>query len=359
MTRLINCGISEFRKSIKGKKVVCCGAGEMLDRFFSLYREHSLESCVAYIIDNDVSLSGKSKVVNGFEIPILTFSDFISLKFAENFSESYSVVITNLFRFKDILKQLDHCSIFNDVDCYISILFESFYEKSGFDFVKAERRKIPKTIHYCWFGGKEIPAHLRSCMESWRKHCPDYEIVRWDEGNCDVGKNAYTKQAYEVGKWGFVPDCVRLDIIYNHGGVYLDTDVELLKPLDALLYSDMFCGFETNHSVNLGLGFGAVKRHPLVKQMSDVYESLNFVNADGSLNLTASPVYQTKSLKDFGFDINNRFQNIDGCVLYPTEVLCPVYITDSVTDKSHSIHRYDTSWIDGGKRNQRDSAFAE
>jgi hypothetical protein len=165
-----------------------------------------------------------------------------------------------------------------------------------------------------------------------------------------------------AAKWGFVPDFARLDIIYNYGGIYLDTDVELLKPLDALLHCDMYCGFESNSRINLGAGFGAVKGHPLVKKMADFYASLNFINADGSLNLTASPVYQTASLKDFGFEINNKYQVKDGVVLYPSEVFSPRDFYNAfnrVTDRTFSVHNFNASWKESGEKLRAESAGRE
>ena len=109
---------------------------------------------------------------------------------------------------------------------------------------------IPKIIHYCWFGGNELPENMRRCMESWKKYCPDYEIRRWDESNYDFNRISYSSEAYQVQKWGFVTDAIRLDVVYRYGGIYLDTDVELLKPLDDLLEHSAFFGFEGGRQVN-------------------------------------------------------------------------------------------------------------
>ena len=120
-----------------------------------------------------------------------------------------------------------------------------------------KKLQIPKTIHYCWFGGKEIPIPYGKWMESWRTYCPDYEIIEWNEKNYDVHKSRYISQAYKMKQWAFVSDYARIDIIHQYGGVYLDVDVELIKNIDEMLMNQAFCGFENSMYVNYGLGFGA------------------------------------------------------------------------------------------------------
>ena len=137
---------------------------------------------------------------------------------------------------------------------------------------------IPKIIHYCWFGGESLPESAIKCINSWKKFCPDYEIIRWDESNYDVTKNVYMKEAYEAKKWGFVPDYARLDIVYNYGGIYMDTDVELLKPLDDLLGCNAYMGVEKPGIVALGLGFGAEKGNSVIGDLLEEYNDKRFIN---------------------------------------------------------------------------------
>ena len=105
---------------------------------------------------------------------------------------------------------------------------------------------IPKIIHYCWFGHNKLPALYEKCIQSWKKYCPDYEIVCWNEENFDITQNRYAKEAYEAGKWAFVSDYVRLKVLFEHGGIYLDTDVELIRPIDALVADGGYMGFDEN-----------------------------------------------------------------------------------------------------------------
>jgi len=194
-----------------------------------------------------------------------------------------------------------------------------------------------------------LPELAQRCIESWRKFCPDYEIIEWNETNYDVGKNNYMRQAYEFQKWGFVPDFARLDIIYNHGGIYLDTDVELIKPLDSMLEHCAFAGVEKNSEyVALGLGFGACKGHPTVKAMRDYYDELSFIE-NGIPNLTPAPIINTAVLKKMGYLFSNHVVHACDMTIFPSEYLCPInYDTGDLelTENTYSIHHYSASWYD-------------
>lgn len=207
---------------------------------------------------------------------------------------------------------------------------------------------IPKTIHYCWFGGAPKPESVLKCIESWRKFCPDFEIVEWNESNYDVNKNKYMQQAYESRKWGFVPDYARLDIVYQYGGVYLDTDVELIRPINDLLKYKGFMGFERKEYIALGLGFGAEQNNDIIKEMMSLYDSVRFINLDGTYNLLPSPSYSTKIMLQHGLQLNNKYQMVEGIAVFPTEYFCPLNFQSgrtSITDHTYSIHWYDASWF--------------
>ena len=209
---------------------------------------------------------------------------------------------------------------------------------------------IPKVIHYCWVGGKPLTPLAQKCLDSWRYFCPEYKIIRWDESNYNFAKHPYMKQAYEAKMWGFVPDYARLDIIYQHGGIYLDTDVEIIKPLDDLLIDNFFAGFESREIIALGLGFGAEAHHTVLKGMMDDYDNYAFTNADGSLNLLPSPQIQTKFLRKYYHikDDNGKIQKMKEITIYPKEYFCPKdFLTGkiNITDHTYSIHHYASSWF--------------
>lgn len=212
---------------------------------------------------------------------------------------------------------------------------------------------IPKIIHFCWVGGNPKPQSVLYCIESWKRLCPDYEIREWNETNYDFTKNEYMRQAYEAKKWGFVPDYARLDIVYTYGGIYFDTDVELLQSLDGLLDREGFMGFENTGDgeffVNCGHGFGAVPHNEVIRQARDLYDQISFLNEDGTPNLIASPYFTTQSLRQIGLKQENRDQQLPGMTVYASDVLCPKnFRTGKVkrTSRTVSIHHFTASWVD-------------
>ena len=206
---------------------------------------------------------------------------------------------------------------------------------------------IPKKIHYCWFGRNPKPKLAEKCIASWRKYCPDYEIIEWNEDNFDVGMNAYTKTAYEEKKYAFLTDYARLLIVYEHGGIYFDTDVELLKPIDDLLVNKSYFGFEDNEHINTGLGFGAEPGNSIVKLMQEEY--LDFLDKENAF--VGCPILNTKALLKAGLALNGMAQDLDGNKVYPIECFNPYDDPTgrlNITDSTYSIHWYAKSWMSKG-----------
>lgn len=210
---------------------------------------------------------------------------------------------------------------------------------------------IPKTIHYCWFGGNPLSELALKCIASWKKYCPEYEIKEWNESNYDISQNPYMHEAYQEKRWGFVPDYARLDIIYRHGGIYLDTDVELLRSLDDLLQEKAFMGCEAREAVSPGLGFGAEKgTQILADMMHEIYANRHFIDAEGNIDTTPSPRLNTEFLKARGLKLNGEKEKIDDeLTVYPAEYFAPKDFKTgaiTITEKTFSIHHYDASWIE-------------
>lgn len=217
---------------------------------------------------------------------------------------------------------------------------------------------IPKTIHYCWFGGNPLPKFALKCIKSWRKYCPDYQIIRWDESNFDIAKcPRYVQEAYSAKKWAFVTDYVRLQVVYEHGGIYLDTDVTLLKNLDTLLNHSAFFGREDDLHVNTGLGFGAEKGSEVLKELMLDYQSIPFILENGKMDLTPCPARNTNVLLRRGLRQDNTKQLLNGEILIlPTEYFCPIdYKTGKkhITKNTFSIHHFSASWHSAAKQETR------
>lgn len=216
-------------------------------------------------------------------------------------------------------------------------------------------RDIPTTIHYCWFGGNALGDDERACIGSWREHCPDWEIKQWDESNFDVRCNDFVQGAYEREKWAFVSDYARFRVLYDEGGVYLDTDVELLRSLDALLSRAPYMGFERDAderarvmgTVNPGLGMAFPPHHPFVKSVLDVYEDIVFPQ-EGNLGDCTVVEVVTSLLAKQGMKAVEGCQVVAGVTLLPRCYLDPMdrWTGDvDITPDTVSIHRYSASWV--------------
>lgn len=205
---------------------------------------------------------------------------------------------------------------------------------------------IPKIIHYCWFGRGEKPELAMRCIESWREICPDYQIVEWNEDTFDIYSNLYVKEAYEAKKYAFVTDYVRLYAMYHQGGIYMDTDVRVLKQLDEFLEYQAFSGFESSEYVPTGI-MASQQGDLTIKALLSYYTNRHFVKEDGSYDIRTNTSIITEYFLEKGLVQNNQFQVIDGFALYPNNYFCPElekledeeYMKDTYT-----IHYFSGSW---------------
>lgn len=330
-------------------KIICYGAGARAKQLANSELTRGLLKIIDVFVDQNKEIQKTGIIIGNKKYKVLPKE-----RINEHYlNKSYIILITNC-AFEEIMDDLVNKIQINE-DRVFSLEILTFMEKEK---LELERRipenlriydypAIPKVIHYCWFGKNPMPEKNKLWMKSWKEKCPDYEIIEWNESNYDVYKNKYMAQAYESGKWGFVPDYARLDIIYNNGGIYLDTDVELIKNYDDLLYQDAFAGFETSKYVALGLGFGSVKNNGIIKKMRDFYENITFFNDDGSMNLTPSPRYQTEILESLGLRLDGEYQNVSGMSIYPAKMFNGINMRTgevSTTEYTKSIHHYDASW---------------
>ena len=206
---------------------------------------------------------------------------------------------------------------------------------------------IPKIVHYCWFGRGQKPELAVKCIESWKKYLPDYELKEWNEDNFDITQNQYVHEAYENRKFAFVTDYVRLYAIYHEGGVYMDTDVEVLKPFDSFLHHKAFSGYETVKMISTGI-IGSEKGGKWVKHNLDYYNDRHFVNDDGSFNIVTNVTTITNYMKSIGLNQDNYYQDFPGLItVYPKDFFSPKSQDDGkiyLTENTVTIHHYAQSW---------------
>ena len=214
--------------------------------------------------------------------------------------------------------------------------------------------EIPKIIHYCWFGGKPLPEKAKQCIRSWRKFCPDYEIKEWNEKNYDLNSCDYIREAYQEKKWAFVSDYARFDILYRYGGLYFDTDVELIQKIDDIVKRGPFMGNEISTgalddtimiSVATGLGIGAPSGLPLYKEILDFYHTIHF-SGTGEQKTVVEHI--TGLLEKHGYEHKDEIQEISDVTIYPHTYFSPLNNMTGkleLTPDTRSIHHYDASWM--------------
>ena len=212
---------------------------------------------------------------------------------------------------------------------------------------------IPKIIHYIWLGGKPLTQLAEKCIESWKKYCPDYKIMRWDETNFDINQNQYCKQAFDNQKWAFASDYIRLKALYEYGGIYIDTDVEVVKPMDKFLQEINFFGFEQDKSIATAV-IGAEKNSELMQSILKEYDNKNFIKDDGSFDYTTNvELITNKIIKIYPeFKPNNTLQQFNNITIYTKDYFCPIdYTTKKFTEtkNTHAIHRFAGSWVPKNK----------
>ncbi|WP_349410678.1 glycosyltransferase family 32 protein [Pseudalkalibacillus sp. SCS-8] len=212
---------------------------------------------------------------------------------------------------------------------------------------------IPKKIHYCWFGGYEKPTIVSKCLESWKDKLDGYELIEWNERNFDIEFNQYVKEAYRKKKYAFVSDYVRLYALNTIGGIYLDTDVEVLKPFDDLLNHQSFWGFEQENFIATST-FGAKKSHPIIQQLLDSYEERPFVLENGKFDSLTNVAMITRTFQCIGVKLNGAFQEpTSEITIYPQTYFSPYdyincrYFTN---DETYTIHHFHKSWLKPSER---------
>lgn len=357
---IVKCtSFEEMRREISEQdmSIVVFGAGVIgTVTVPEILRQYDLLWRVAFYVDNSHNTQKRKVVFQDKSVDIKPVD-------ALGGAGSNTVIIIAISRYAEILDQLEQMPCTRDMPCYIMpmMCIHNFCSDiSGGAPVLSDKPLIPKKIHYMWLGKKQIPSNLQKCIDSWKRYCPDYEIIRWDENNYDLEKHAYMKAAYERGAYGFVPDWARLDILYRHGGIYMDTDVEVVKNLDPLLRQEAFCGIEKWQVLNFGGCSGAIKGHRMIGEFLKAREDVLFLDAEGRTNSVTCGFYDTNVAIKYGYQINGTTQNIQGMNIYAFDYFHPYdYMSGHtyMTEHTYTIHRFNGGWLDDNMKRANQEAM--
>ncbi len=215
-----------------------------------------------------------------------------------------------------------------------------------------------KVIHYCWFGRNQFPILAKKCMQSWKKFFPDYQIIEWNETNLNLEINQYVKEAYKVKKWAFVSDYFRFWILYQYGGMYFDTDVEVIRDFSPLLNENQaICGFESKYGVNPGLIlYSACSRNSIFKEVLESYRTDKFILPNRIFNEKTIVVRFTDILRTHGLKLNGEKQTIGKLSVFPKEYFCPLAHPSrklTLTNHTYTIHHFQGSWVSEEKQHEQ------
>lgn len=343
MISIINMTIGKFSELYCDKRVICFGAGVFGKVICEMFERQGLCKHIDFFVDNDDAKWNSEISIGNSKFKVFSPEQLTTID-----KDNTIIFITSRF-WHEIVDQMDSIPYLSNVTCAIYILFKTLSGDNTQEYNNyyLEEEIIPKKIHYCWFGGGELPQFALNCIASWKKYCPDYEIIRWDENNYDIDKNDFTREVVREKHFSALSSYARFDIIHQHGGIYFDTDVEVVKNIDCLLHYKAFMGFEVSNYVNSGHGFGGVRGNKLFAENVDIYDHMTFLDESGKFNYIGAPIITTNMLKSHGLILNGNMQNIEGTTIFPSEYFDPAL--QIATEKSFSVHKYSSLWSLKGK----------
>lgn len=346
--KTVNAPMEKFIRYVADKEIYIYGLGEVYQQFTKREAYGQICDSIAGYIDNgkagqEITVAGCSRPINSVEY-LRTVDQAV-------------VLLCSTRQLDGMYQALCGQNLPDSVECFVLPLIWAVSDGTDdADIIGRIRmseetpERINRKIHCFWFSGEEKPEEYQCCIDSWKRVCPDYEIMEWNAGNYDCCKTLFTKQAYEKRKWAFISDYARLDVIYNYGGIYLDMDVELLKRPDAWLKFDAFFNFGTQHDIDLGSGFGSVKNNPFIGQLLELYAGRDFCDQDGTPMVWkyVQPVFIRHTFRDRGFCLDGSMQMVDDMLLLPRRFHTPVddFLFDSYVQSEDTvgIHHYNAGW---------------
>ena len=324
----------------KHDKIFLYGAGASCKLLLESFWNEVLKGHVTCIIDANEKLNNTSIRIGDDEINIKNWDNYCN---ENNCLESNPVFLLTPVFSAPIVNSLDNNDKFDGTIVYLWPMICLNQYPDDFTLKSESTPLIPRKIHYFWIGGKPIPDEYKRNIDGWRELNPDYEICLWNEENFDFSVIPYTREAYQSGSkyLMYVTDYARMDVLYRHGGIYLDTDVELLKPLDDLLYNRAFIGIEENSQLNSGSALGAIPRHPMIRNLMKCYEDEHFLDESGNPKRNYNTYFETKCFIGNGYKLVNHYQKICDVVCFPRELFMPICFAgmeDCYTNRTVSVH---------------------
>lgn len=353
--KLIMSNINEFINETADKRLYCFGASGNISQLLNNKYQYGLALKIAGIVDNNTEKQGVAFDTHFGNYNIISVREFVQ----EYKKDMKTALLIMPKRCDEIIEQLRNIKELENLECYVYGLFPFFEHieelPDGLIEMRAGKPKIPKVIHYVWFGDKPVPEKYKQNIEGWKKLCPDFEVKLWNEDNYDVYKIPYVRDAYKAKAYAFAADCARIDIINTYGGVYFDTDVKLLKPIDELLYSESFFSVSDNRKFNSGDGFGAVAGDVFTSDMLNVYKNIKFYQSENPAcangwkeTIVLRKANRGLELSDQKITILDGGENLGNSVLYPTEFFSAYssfYGIPKVTSNAYSLHQFETPWL--------------
>lgn len=329
--------ITKLEDIVHKRKVICYGAGMVAHHIGYILKQYGILDNILFFVDKDPYKKNTQISLENLSFDIKPIDELYKQEY-----ENVILLIT-CENYEDIVLQLkkDNKIYINDICAYTQLNNEIVREAIESDsasimdemYQPVMEYLIPANIHYCWFGNSEIPEEHKEYIAYWKQRCPEYKFYYWNESNYDINQCQYIKEAYESRHYAFVTDYVRMDVVYRYGGIYLDTDVELLKSFDSLRRYRAFFTYGRWPAVNSGSGFGATKGNKIIKEMRDNPRSyIHFKLSNGRYNKTTNCLYESEILKKYGFKMDFSTQ-----IINDVKILSPKYFPSSLYLKENCI----------------------
>ena len=340
--------VTEYFESLKTKDIICWGSGK---HFRNITCPFLRKSGLIGNLRGFVRTSGK-ETAGDSDHPYGMFGK----EELAGMESDKTLILIAVTGYEEILAQLRSDACLSSFEAVPSIYLESLYEdmillsgnKPPLNYRKNDRPVIPEIIHAIWFSGEPMPPLYRRCLASWKKYAPGYEIKIWDMESYKPGHCLFFEQAIEHGNWAFASDYARADLLRRYGGIYMDLDVEMLRPIDDLLYNDAYMSFESTDRIECGSGMGAGPGHPVIREICESYENRPYLKADGTWDNSTCPVRYTQVIEKHGLKKDGGFQQVGDITVYPFEVLTGKSFDTGIiyrSELSYTLHHHNGSWI--------------